>query len=561
MALLLFRWVFSVSQLPEAIESIMSTIVYLLFFGFIIRYAIPLLKSKPKVQYQGRSTDHGSAQWASWPDFVKANNPEGGYSGLVLGVSNLLRYKQGHLITVAGTRSGKGTCLIIPSLLLQPAGSYVVTDPKGENACITARSQREYGQNVVILDPWDEEKRIGARHGIEASGFNPFDFIKADMDELRDSCEQIANFLAPDRPEDKDPYWNDRSRTLIKTLLMHIITWLPPDEHNFWTLYKLLRLSPEKWALLLAEMEENPSEGGLISIASQEFLGLPAETMGSIKSKAQTATSIFESPQLRRSLEKSDFNPYDLTEGKTTVYIVIPERYLETHAAWLRIVIGLCLRACNSKPNKRVHYLLDEFAVMGKMKDVQKAFAFGAGQNIVMWFFAQNLSQIKEIYGEDGMNTFIGNAAILQCFGGMKDQYTQQYFSKAFGKTTAAKKVFTTSTGTNNGSGSSSSSTSVSSSLQTYEKDLIAPDEIETYKEMIFFIGEGLRFYHNKQPYYKNVYEGVRADEPSFSDNPNLSKEDRKWRKELRDTLKAGKLPQDTWHEHYQKQADPAPRI
>ena len=515
--------------------------MYLLFFGFIIRYSIPLLKSNPKIKYQGRSNDHGSAQWASYPDFLRANNPDGGNVGLSLGVSGILRPKSGHLITVAGTGSGKGACLIIPSLLNRPSGSYVVTDPKGENAYITARSQKEHGQNVVILDPWDEQTKIGAIHGIPAAGFNPFDFIKMDMDELRDSCEQIATFLAPEKPGEKDPFFTDKSRTLIKSLLMHIVTFLPEEEHNFWTLYKMLRLNEKEWIGVLLDMEANMEQDGLINIAAQEFLGLQSagEMMATIRSVAQTATSIFESPQLKRSLEKNDFNPYDLTNGNTTVYIVIPERYLETHATWLRMVIGLCLRACNAKPNKRVYYLLDEFAVMGKMKDVQKAFAFARGQNIVMWFFAQNLSQIKEIYGEDGMNTFIGNAAMLQCFGGMKDQYTQQYFSRAFGKTTAAKQVVTH--GTNNGR--DSSSTSVSSSIQTYEKDLVSPDEIETYRNGIFYIGEGLKFFHNKQPWFKHVFEGVSLNDP------NITKADLK-------ILKSGQMPYDPWYDYYKKQAD-----
>ncbi|MBL7736563.1 MAG: type IV secretory system conjugative DNA transfer family protein, partial [Chitinophagaceae bacterium] len=180
LALLFFRWIFSIAGLPESIRSIMSTIVYLIFWGFLIKYAIRLIKIKPKVQSQGINMDHGSARWANYADFMRANNPEGGNSGLVLGVSGLLRSKPGHLITVAGTGSGKGACLIIPSLLNQPSGSYVVTDPKGENAYITARSQKEYGQNVVILDPWDEQTKIGATHGIPAAGFNPFDFIKMD---------------------------------------------------------------------------------------------------------------------------------------------------------------------------------------------------------------------------------------------------------------------------------------------------------------------------------------------------------------------------------------------
>lgn len=42
-----------------------------------------------------------------------------------------------HVITVAGSRSGKGRSTLIPNLLLYP-GSCVVNDPKGENATITA---------------------------------------------------------------------------------------------------------------------------------------------------------------------------------------------------------------------------------------------------------------------------------------------------------------------------------------------------------------------------------------------------------------------------------------
>lgn len=42
-----------------------------------------------------------------------------------------------HIITIAGSRSGKGRSAIIPNLLVWP-GSCVVTDPKGENATRTA---------------------------------------------------------------------------------------------------------------------------------------------------------------------------------------------------------------------------------------------------------------------------------------------------------------------------------------------------------------------------------------------------------------------------------------
>ena len=43
-----------------------------------------------------------------------------------------------HVMTIAGSRAGKGVSLIIPNLLLYE-GSALVIDPKGENARITAR--------------------------------------------------------------------------------------------------------------------------------------------------------------------------------------------------------------------------------------------------------------------------------------------------------------------------------------------------------------------------------------------------------------------------------------
>lgn len=43
-----------------------------------------------------------------------------------------------HIITVAGSRSGKGVSMIIPNLLFY-RGSVLVIDPKGELASITAR--------------------------------------------------------------------------------------------------------------------------------------------------------------------------------------------------------------------------------------------------------------------------------------------------------------------------------------------------------------------------------------------------------------------------------------
>ena len=62
-----------------------------------------------------------------------------------------------HALTVAGTRAGKGTSLIVPNLLLFP-GSVLAIDPKGELARIAGRRRGGLGK-LVVLDPFGENGR------------------------------------------------------------------------------------------------------------------------------------------------------------------------------------------------------------------------------------------------------------------------------------------------------------------------------------------------------------------------------------------------------------------
>ena len=492
-----------------------SGVFLILFLGMVgFTVYVFLRKDKKEIdmkeQPAAKSTHHGSAGWAELSFLKQIGNNE--QSGLNIG-SGYLRKKGGHQITVAGSGQGKGTCLIIPALLTNPAGSFVITDPKGENAFITAKFQKSAGQRVFILDPWDEQTKLGAQHGIKKSGFNPFVFIKKDMNELNDTCQQVAQFLVPDKPNSNDSYWDDRARSMIRLFLMHIVTALPEREQNFWTLYKFLRLGGDQWLNLLLDLKDNKAVDGLISIGADELIGLMKtdNTLASIKSNAQNATTIFESSQLRQSLETNEFDPYFLTEGNCTVYIVIPERFIDTHSVWMRLVIGLCLKACNSKPNKRVNFILDEFAVLGKMKDVQRGYAYARGQNIVLWTFIQSLSQLKENYGEDGMNTFISNAAIFQAFG-VKDYFTTEYISKMIGEATFEKQVNSYTTN-NNATTSRSNTTSSSSSYQSYARRLMTPDEVGSFNGIIM-LADNLRFKLQKQPYFKGPYAQRAAAPP-----------------------------------------------
>lgn len=488
------------------VPSWISGIVVISFIGVVIFF---LQKNAPTNTEDKnglkRDTDYGSANWT---DIQKlAANGFNDSQGFWLG-GRLINNKPGHLVTAAGTGQGKGTSMILPTLLLRPYGSYVITDPKGENACVTARWHKECGQKVFIIDPWNEQKSLGANHGIKISGFNPFDFIKSTPNEISDNCSIVASYLVPDSPNEKDPYWNNRARTLLKAVLLHLITFRDVEDHNFWTLYKIVRLSDENWLAFLLEMQDNKELDGLISSTASELIGLEKssdKTAGIIKSVVHTATGIFESPQLRESLASSDFNPYNLPDGNCTVYVVIPNRYFETHGAWLRIVVGLSLKACNSRPNKRVNFILDEFAVMGKISDIQQAFAFGRGQNIRIWILVQGLSQLKQIYGEHGLNSFLSNYEILLATG-VTDPFTQEFISKTLGNKTAVRNEFSVNTGYDG-------TRSTSSSDKRFQRPLMTPEEVHKLPGIVMITSKADKILLEKIYYYNVAVLKERSDE------------------------------------------------
>ena len=85
----------------------------------------------------------GTARFARYDELAEFDGPKGFYIGGGYTFSD-----KGHLLTVAGTRGGKGTNLIVPNLLGMGGyeGSYVVIDPKAELSAITGRYQRESGK-------------------------------------------------------------------------------------------------------------------------------------------------------------------------------------------------------------------------------------------------------------------------------------------------------------------------------------------------------------------------------------------------------------------------------
>jgi type IV secretion system protein VirD4 len=367
----------------------------------------------------------GSARWGSGERFH-------GKQGLLLGRQErrLLRFVgEGHVLTVAPTRSGKGVSAVIPNLL-DHEGSVLVTDPKGENYAVTARRRRDLGQEVHAFDPF----------GVVAGDatYNPLDLVDASVPEGLDDARLLADMLVlPDVREGEQAFWNEEARGLLTGLILYAAAKPNPDLRTLSHVRELLTLAPEGFAALLAEMAGSPAVGGLVARAAARLLQKAEKERSGVVSTAHRHTHFLDSPRMTKVLASSSLDLSILKRGSASVYLILPTDRFDGYARWLRLMIASALLAMlrnRGQPRERVLFLLDEFAHLGRMGPVERDIGLAGGLGVTFWLVVQDLSQLRSTYF-DTWPTFLANVDVLQAFG-VNDWDTSDYLSKMTGEAT-----------------------------------------------------------------------------------------------------------------------------
>src|SRR5258708_5603796 len=381
------------------------------------------------------SDAHGSAQWGS-AEPLKVS------VGLLLGRegTSLLRFGgEGHLLTVAPTRAGKGVSTVIPNLLDHP-GSVLVTDPKGENYAVTNAWRRSHGNVVMAFDPFGVVVDEGERRS-----YNPVALIDTKRDDAVDDASLLAEMLVltegrgalyPDQA-----FWNDEARALLTGLILHAAASTDPTKRTLIHVRELLTLPPDGFANLLRDMQASQAAQHLVARAATRHLQKADRERSGVVSTAQSHTHFLDSPTMGRVLDEAD-SKADLTalkSGTASAYLILPSDRLHTYLPWLRLMIACALREMArtpGPPQARVLFLLDEFAHLGRMQPVERAIGLAAAVGVSFWLIVQDLAQLRRTYAED-WPTVLANAEVLQAFG-INDWDTAEYLSRMTGEATVS---------------------------------------------------------------------------------------------------------------------------
>ena len=439
-----------------------------------------------------------------------------------------------HILTVAGSRAGKGVSLIVPNLIMYE-GSALVIDPKGENAEITAGRRGQgtkkggpgLGQDVFVLDPFEVSGR-------ESAAFNPLAELNLRQSDVIENAGVFAEALI-EHPTQADRHWTESAQALLRALILVALADPKPSRRNLMTVRKLLTLTDRRIrdVLYYAKTEygkDVTEEEALIAILRDQkgmrhgdvCLGIAAQLeamadkeRGSVLSAARTQTQWLDDRRVKNVLCRSDFRMADLKRKKTTVYLCLPAMRMGTHARWLRLMILLALSVMENtkyKPDLPVLFVLDEFPVLGYMKAIETAAGLMAGFKVKLWTIVQNVGQLKQHY-QQSWETFFANAGVITGFG-VIDQELQKALSAKLGALRMTTQVPTGSVGSELQRGASSMKD------ERFDVPLLAEDELgrvfDREEMRVLVLGAGLspaiaeRLEYYSDPMFENLYDEPR---------------------------------------------------
>src|SRR3954471_7001670 len=420
---------------------------------------------------------HGSARFDNSREVQAARNA--GTGRLIIGRELKPNGKPGallhdhgpaHLLTLAPTRSGKGVGAVIPNLLTVKR-SVLCIDPKGDNTRVTEAARRRFGP-VHVLDPFGITGR-------PAAAYNPLDRLDPESPDLAEDAATIADALVHDPPGHAgEAHWNEEAKALLTGLILFVVTQEPPQRRTLAAVRELVTLAPQAFADLLERMQASTAANGLVARAANRHCGKSDREAAGVLSSAQRHTHFLDSPRMAAVTARSDFRFADLKQHTATVFLVLPPDRLDAYSRWLRLLVAQAvtdMARSPVQPPSPVLFLLDEFAALGPLEPVVRAYGLMAGYGMQLWAILQDLHQLKSLYGPRA-GTFLSNAGVTQVFN-VNDVETATWISKTLGATTEAYE--TPSQGVTYGKDAPFLGTrSQGSATHLARRDLLTPDEV-----------------------------------------------------------------------------------
>ena len=405
-----------VYSFPKPAYQLAKIVLFLFLWGyfrgwFIGGWLSRLIVAIQRFKDQGLFSKGGNARFSGI--FEETLNLQKYSSDIYFGRSLFSRFwsigsnSDKHMITIGGTRSGKGACCIIPNLL-NWSGSILCIDPKGTNTHVTAECRRRMGQTVHILDPFHVTTT-------ETACFNPLDSIDPTSRTAADDIKLIADALIPEDSDTKNPHFPAAAKAIFSGYVAHVLTSGLYKNPSLIDVFNIIHSSGDEWIDTHARMMMNTSCGKLAKIAAVTVHeGIDKGEHHSVVSTMKTQLHWLASEVFSNFFTCSTFSFEDMKERKTSIYLVIPPKMLQTHSKFLRLFVSIAINCYSHGGKAKIPglFVIDEAPALGYMEQLSSAYSVMGSYNLKLWTFFQNRGQLDDLYGSQAKSLISGSRAI-----------------------------------------------------------------------------------------------------------------------------------------------------
>jgi type IV secretion system protein VirD4 len=399
---------------------------YVVLGSMLFAFRAPLMDWRP---YKKPESIHGDAHWATESDIRKAGLRS--KKGMLLGrdTKGQLLIADGfqHALLFAPTGSGKGVGFVIPNLLFW-ADSVVVHDIKLENYELTSGwRNKELGQNAYVWNPADPD---GNSHC-----YNPIDWISTKPGQMVDDVQKIANLILPEQE-----FWENEARSLFVGVVLYLLA-VPEKIKSFGEVVRTLRSDDVTYnlAVVMDTIGGQMHPVAYMNIAA--FLQKAEKERSGVISTLNSKLELWANPLIDTATATSDFNIMEFKFKPTTVYVGVTPDNLKRLQPLLQVFYQqatefLSRKMPSGEEKHGVMFVMDEFPTLGKMEQFMSGIAYFRGYRVRLFLIVQDTEQLKGIYEEHGMNSFLSNSTYRITFAANNFQ-TAELISKLVGNKTA----------------------------------------------------------------------------------------------------------------------------
>ena len=351
--------------------------------------------------FKKKESLHGDSRWATEKDIRKIGLRS--RKGILLGKDKrgyLIADGFQHALLFAPTGSGKGVGFVIPNLLFWE-DSVIVHDIKLENYELTSGWRKKRGQEVFV---WNPAQPDGISHC-----YNPLDWISSKPGQMVDDVQKIANLIMPEQD-----FWYNEARSLFVGVVLYLLA-VPEKVKSFGEVVRTMRSDDVVYnlAVVLDTIGKKIHPVAYMNIAA--FLQKADKERSGVVSTMNSSLELWANPLIDTATASSDFNIQEFKRKKVTVYVGLTPDNLTRLRPLMQVFYQqatefLCRTLPSDDEPYGVLFLMDEFPTLGKMEQFQTGIAYFRGYRVRLFLIIQDTEQLKGIYEEAGMNSFLSNS-------------------------------------------------------------------------------------------------------------------------------------------------------